>query len=138
MRKFRCNGGYGIDEGDPLDEKHLLSILLLIEHGAALNALDMALRESDQDKVAQIAHFARILTETVQCFGSLFKNYYQYCYKALDERTFFTSFIIGIYEPLIAFPSVKLPQSSILILKNVFKMFSLENTAKGGNWVRPR
>lgn len=94
---------YEIARDQLLDEKHLLSLMLVIENGTW--ALDIALKSGDRGKVASIAHFARLLTETVQCFGSVFGD--MKCYKVLDDGVFFTSFVYGEYYPVIAFTSVK-------------------------------
>lgn len=97
---------YHIERGVPFDPEHLLSAKLLIDYSAAFEALDAVLRSGDKEKIAEVAHLARILTETVQCFGSVFSDKMT-CYKVLSQPVFFTSFVIGVYEPLIAYNEVK-------------------------------
>lgn len=102
----RMQNVYGIAHNQRLDKEHLLALKLLIEYIDAFKSFDIALRSGERKKVAQIAHLAKILTETVQCFGSIFGADMS-CFKVLDQCLFFDSFTIGIYEPLIAFTAVK-------------------------------
>lgn len=89
-----------------MDRQHLLSLRLVIDYDSVFNSLDDAVRSGDRNKIVQIAHLARLLTETVQCFGTLFTDQMT-CYKVLKDHLYFTSFTIGVCEPLVAFTTVK-------------------------------
>lgn len=102
---------YRIDSGEQLDEEHLLAAKLLIENKSAFESFHGALKSDARVKIAQIANWARILTETVQCYGSRFTSQMR-CYKILDQTIFFTSFDITVSKPFVASTVVKYTHSS--------------------------
>lgn len=61
---------YEIAEGLPLDEQHLRALILYTDFTELCKKLCAILRDGGPREVAQIAHWAKTLTETVQCFGS--------------------------------------------------------------------
>ena len=61
---------YGIPESKPFDAEHLLALKLWTDYDILQKDLYRILRLGISAQVKQIAHWARLLTETVQCFGS--------------------------------------------------------------------
>ena len=61
---------YGIQRGEPLDSEHLCALKLYTDFDDLCEAFCAILRRGDPMEIAEIAHWTRILTETIQCFGS--------------------------------------------------------------------
>ena len=98
---------YGIPKGTPFDEHHLLALKLWTDNDILARTVYRILRLGVVAEVAQIAHWTRILTETVRCFGS-----------PMDEKSalwipvgreyYFTSIEFALHLPVMLKTSVTL------------------------------
>ena len=61
---------FKIKEWEPFDSEHLCALKLYTDCTKLCAALCSILRRGDKEEIGQIANLARILTETIQCFGS--------------------------------------------------------------------
>ena len=61
---------YNIGEGEPFDAEHLCALKLYTDYTKLCAAFCSLLRRGDPKEIEGIANWIRILTETVQCFGS--------------------------------------------------------------------
>ena len=82
------NGKYQIPRGQPIDEEHLMALLIHTDLTKVDKEYSDILRRGDPDEVSSIAHWARLLTETVQCFGTKINPKQNY-YRAVDKAFVF-------------------------------------------------
>ena len=65
---------YGIEQMEPFDAQHLRAVKLYSDFTDLCAKFCTILRWADKKLIAGIAHWARNLIETVQCFGSSLKS----------------------------------------------------------------
>ena len=90
---------YSISSNQPLDEMHLQSLKLYTDFTKFCKKLCAVLRDGDPQKVAEIAHWARTLIETVQCFGNPMENSKQY-YRGVNQTFVFNSIVTRYHLPI--------------------------------------
>ena len=64
------NGRHGIPKGQSIDEAHLTALLIHTDLTKVDKEYSNILRRGDPAEVSSIAHWTRLLMETVQCFGT--------------------------------------------------------------------
>lgn len=82
--KINSNGRFRyifmIRKGKPFDKEHIRALKLYTDFDKLCKAFCEILRRGDRKEIAGIANMARMLTETIQCFGSPLsakKKYYR-------------------------------------------------------------
>ena len=90
---------YQIKEGLPLDEQHLLALKLWTDSENLQRTLYRILREGHRVEVSQIANWARLLTETVQCYGSPV-SYNTAFWITVDREYYFPSIEFVLHLPM--------------------------------------
>lgn len=71
---LQCLYMYRIKKGEAFDQQHLAAIKLYTDFTKICAVLCAILRRGDPVEVAQVAHWTRLLIETVQCYGSSLKE----------------------------------------------------------------
>ena len=107
-KKIVSNGRHGdvIPKGQPFDEQHLTALKLWTDHDVLQKTLYRILRLGHRAEVMQIAHWARLLTETVQCFGSTVDDDSKF-WIPVDRTYYFSSFELALNLPVMVRTSVK-------------------------------
>ena len=82
------NGKYQIPREQPIDEEHMMALLIHTDLTKVDKEYSDILRRGDPNEVSSIAHWARLLTETVQCFGKKIVPKLTY-YRAVDKAFVF-------------------------------------------------
>ena len=106
-RSLRSNGKYGIPKGRPIDEEHLMASLIHTDLTKVDKEYCKILRRGDPDEISSIAHWARLLMETVQCFGEQIDPKRRY-YRGVDKVYEFKSMTIRCDVPMSTSTSVSL------------------------------
>ena len=100
---------YGIAASQPFDDEHLIALKLWTDNETLQDELYRILRTGSRSDIAQIAHWTRILTETVQCFGSrLPANAKARFWIPQRFQCYFSSVEFGLNLPFMATTSVKM------------------------------
>lgn len=79
------NGKYRNRRGEPIDEKHLMALLIHTDLVKVAKEYSGILRHGDLNEVSPIAHWGSLLMEMVQCYGTkidLNQQYYSGVHKA--------------------------------------------------------
>eukprot|EP01084_Bolivina_argentea_P281646 481924_1 len=65
---------YGICKNNPIDLQHLLAVKFYTDSSKLCDMLTTTLRSTDVKRISQIANWAKLLTESVQCYGTALKR----------------------------------------------------------------
>ena len=110
-RRVKSNGHkedtYGIQADQPFDAHHLRALKLYTDLNELCKIFCTILREGDPQKVAEIAHLAKTLTETVQCFGSPANNARKTYYRGVNKAFVFRTIVSRFHLPLSTTSSVE-------------------------------
>ena len=110
VKKIVSNGRhvniYGIPESQPFDKQHLLALKLWTDHVNLQRELYRILAQGRGVEVKHLAHWARLLTETVQCFGSPVDETSTF-WIPVERTYYFSSIELALNLPVMARPSVK-------------------------------
>ena len=100
---------YKLEKGAPFDEPHLRALKLYTDFTEMCDKFCAILREGDPKKVAQIAHWAKTLTETIQCFGSRInvKDGKKTYYRGVNKTFVFRMVVSRFHLPQSTTSSVK-------------------------------
>lgn len=99
---------YKMEKGEPFDEQHLIALKLYTDFTELCASICSILRRGVVEQISEIANWARILTETVQCYGSSCKNRKHTYYRGVN-RTFMFMTIVSRFN---------LPQSTTIKVEN--------------------
>ena len=100
---------YGIQIGQPFDDKHLCSLKLYTDYSALCAAFCSIFRGEDSEEVAEVANWARYLIETVQCFGTLLsaEKANKIYYRGVNRTFMFMTIVSRFNLPMSTTSSVK-------------------------------
>ena len=98
-RSLRSNGKYGIPKGQPIDEEHLMALLIHTDLTKVNTEYCNILRRGNPDEISFIAHWTRLLMETVQCFGAKIDPKQKY-HRGMDKVYEFTNMAIRCDVPM--------------------------------------
>ena len=111
-KKVKGNGNavyiYGVAEGANFDEPHLRALKLYTDYTKLCDQFCWILRDGNEDNVAQIAHWTKTLTETVQCFGTAIRPKQSFL-RGVNQEFMFRMIVSQYYIPLSTTTVVKLP-----------------------------
>ena len=109
-----CSNGqsvymYGIQKSEPLEAQHLRSLKLYTDFTDLSAKFCAILRWADPALIAGIAHWARYLIETVQCFGSALstESSKRTYYRGVDREFIFKMIATRFNLPLSTTSNVK-------------------------------
>lgn len=120
---------YKLEEGAPFDEPHLRALKLYTDFTEMCDKFCAILREGDPRKVAQLAHWAKTLTETIQCFGSRIdaKDGKKLFYRGVNKTFVFRMVVSRFHLPQSTTSSVKhnrLPMINDQVKTSSFQLFT--------------
>ena len=98
-RSLKSNGKYGIPKGQRIDEEHLMALLIHTDLTEVDKEYTKILREGHRDEVSCIAHWARLLMETVQCFGTKLESNQKY-YRGVSTAYMFKNMTMRFNLPM--------------------------------------
>ena len=110
-RKIKSSGYsryiYKIQEGADFDAPHLRALKLYTDFSDLCDTFCWILRDGDPKNVAQIAHWTKTLTETVQCFGNVMQAKESYL-RGVNQEFMFRMIVSQWYLPLSTTTSVEM------------------------------
>eukprot|EP01083_Nonionella_stella_P163132 536109_1 len=91
---------YGVKRDSELTTEHLMALKLYTDYSTLCRTFCAILRVADGRKVAEIAHWAKLLTECVQCYGESMKssNAKSY-YRGVEDVFYFEMFVARFKLP---------------------------------------
>lgn len=89
---------YHLGDGNPIDKPHLIAMKLYTDLTNLCATLCTILRRGDPVEVAQIAHWTRLLVETVQCFGTTIEPKKTYL-RGVTQKFFFPQIVTQFNLP---------------------------------------
>lgn len=105
--EWHCRYIYKIAEGVNFDEPHLRSLKLYTDYTKLCDQFCWILRDGDPKNVAEIAHWTKTLTETVQCFGTAIRPKQSFL-RGVNQEFMFRMIVSQYYIPLSTTTEVKL------------------------------
>ena len=92
---------YNIGKGRPFDKPHLRALILYTDFTDLCKRLCAILRDGDPLEVAEIAHWTKLLTETVQCFGrsTIGKDSSKIFYRGVNKAFVFRMIVCRFHLP---------------------------------------
>eukprot|EP01083_Nonionella_stella_P292274 994124_1 len=102
FKTIRSNGHhksiYGIKKGATFTVIHLMALKLYTDYSNYCSTFCTILRGADDRKVAEIAHWAKLLTECVQCYGDSMQSQKTY-FRGVNHVFYFEMFVARFNIP---------------------------------------
>ena len=107
---------YQLKKGQSFDSKHLCSLKIYTDNSKLCAVFCSILRRGNPNEIAEIANWVRLLTETVQCFGSqlIEENVKKTYFRGVDKTFMFMRIVSKFNLPMSTTSTVKCVQNLLL------------------------